>query len=191
MPLAIAPVAGTADESGGEGEAEQQLLPRQTLAEQLEQVGGWGPFQYRLLLFCAASLGVDGGATVLSVFAGRPPAYPWDGRSYVADLGLTGAVPAALQSLFFLGWMVGAVAAGRLADAPGVGRRYTSLLSICMGAAGTCVIALAPTVHVLVLGMLLLGAGVGGKALALYSLGCECVGDSKRALYVALLWTIW
>jgi len=89
-----------------------------------------------------------------------------------------------ITSWVTLGAMAGALAAGALADR--LGRRATILLAAGTFVVGALVEALAPGSLVLVLGRLIVGAGVGVASVAAPLYGSEVAPARLRGRYVAL-----
>jgi sugar porter (SP) family MFS transporter len=89
-----------------------------------------------------------------------------------------------ITSWVTLGAMAGALAAGTLTE--GMGRRFTILLSAAIFVAGALLESLAPGTFVLVVGRLVLGAGVGIASVAAPLYGAENAPAEKRGRFVSM-----
>jgi SP family galactose:H+ symporter-like MFS transporter len=89
-----------------------------------------------------------------------------------------------ITSWVTLGAMVGALVAGELAER--LGRRVTILLAAVIFVVGALLEALAPDIAVLVLGRLVLGAGVGIASVAAPLYGAENAPARVRGRFVSL-----
>jgi MFS family permease len=112
-------------------------------------------------------------------------------------LGLTIGSPAAkaatlqwtgyLTSLLLLGWAVGGIFFGQVADR--LGRTRTLLLTMLLYALGTAACALAPNLWVLALCRVVASLGIGGEWAAGASMVAEVVPEKRRVEAGALLYT--
>jgi sugar porter (SP) family MFS transporter len=89
-----------------------------------------------------------------------------------------------ITSWVTLGAMVGALVAGALTER--LGRRFTILLSAAIFVAGALLESLAPDTFVLVVGRLVLGAGVGIASVAAPLYGAENAPAELRGRFVSL-----
>ncbi|RAE99264.1 MFS transporter, partial [Burkholderia multivorans] len=101
------------------------------------------------------------------------------------DWGLTPASAGTLGSLAFLGMMIGAVVAGRLADA--IGRRRTILLCVIVFGVATVACALAPNPGVCGALRLIAGRGLGGLVPSANALTAELVPPRWRGSMATLM----
>jgi MFS family permease len=92
-----------------------------------------------------------------------------------------------LSSVLLLGWAVGGVVFGRVADS--LGRTRTLLLTMALYSLGTAACALAPTIEVLVLCRIVASLGIGGEWAAGASMVAEVVPEHRRVEAGALLYT--
>src|SRR5207247_938264 len=92
-----------------------------------------------------------------------------------------------LTSLLLLGWAVGGIVFGRVADR--IGRTRTLLLTMLLYALGTAACAAAPNMGVLVLCRLVASLGIGGEWAAGASMVAEVVPEKRRVEAGALLYT--
>ncbi|HEV7516082.1 MAG TPA: MFS transporter, partial [Thermoanaerobaculia bacterium] len=112
-------------------------------------------------------------------------------------LGLTLGSPAAkaatlqwtgyLTSLLLLGWAVGGILFGQVADR--LGRTRTLLLTMLLYALGTAACALAPNLWVLALCRVVASLGIGGEWAAGAAMVAEVVPEKRRVEAGALLYT--
>ncbi len=112
-------------------------------------------------------------------------------------LGLTVGSPAAkvatlqwtgyLTSLLLIGWGVGGIIFGRIADR--WGRTRTLLLTMAMYSLGTAMCAFAPNMTVLVICRIIASLGIGGEWAAGASMVAEVVPEKRRVEAGALLYT--
>lgn len=94
---------------------------------------------------------------------------------------------AGMASVLLLGWAVGGIFFGWLADK--IGRSRTLLLTIVLYSVGTALCAAAPNVEFLVFCRILSSLGIGGEWAAGAAMVSEVVPASKRANAGALLYT--
>ena len=94
---------------------------------------------------------------------------------------------AAMASVLLIGWAVGGIFFGWLADK--IGRSRTLLLTIVLYSLGTALCAVAPNVQFLVLCRILSSLGIGGEWAAGAAMVSEVVPAHKRADAGALLYT--
>jgi MFS family permease len=92
-----------------------------------------------------------------------------------------------LSSVLLLGWAVGGVAFGWVADR--LGRTRTLLLTMLLYSLGTALCAAAPNMGVLVACRVLASLGIGGEWAAGASLVAEVVPEHRRVEAGALLYT--
>lgn len=101
------------------------------------------------------------------------------------DWGLTPGSAGTLGSLAFLGMMIGAVVAGRLADA--LGRRQTILVCVIVFAVATVLCAVAPNPGVFGVLRLIAGLGLGGLVPSANALTAELVPPRWRGSMATLM----
>jgi sugar porter (SP) family MFS transporter len=99
------------------------------------------------------------------------------------ELSLSRFIVEVVTSWVTLGALFGALAAGELAD--GLGRKRTLLIAGAMFAIGSIIQALAPGTVVLVVGRLVVGAGVGVAAVAAPLYAAELAPTSLRGRFVS------
>ncbi len=92
-------------------------------------------------------------------------------------------------SAFFMGFMVGTVGLGALADRDGPAR--PALIALLLFAAGLVVAGLAPSMAVLIAGRVVQGLGGGGLIAAAYLVINTAYPDAMRARMLALLSSAW
>ena len=92
-----------------------------------------------------------------------------------------------LTSLLLVGWAIGGVLFGMVADR--IGRTRTLMLTMLMYALGTAACALAPNIWVLAVFRLVASLGIGGEWAAGASMVAETVPEEKRVEAGALLYT--
>ena len=92
-------------------------------------------------------------------------------------------------SAFFMGFMVGTVGLGALADRDGPARPV--LLALLLFGAGLSVAGLAPSMTVLIAGRVLQGLGGGGVIAAAYLVINTAYPDAMRARMLALISSAW
>ncbi|GAA4008734.1 MFS transporter [Deinococcus rubellus] len=92
-------------------------------------------------------------------------------------------------SAFFMGFMVGTVGLGALADRDGPAR--PALIALLLFAAGLVVAGLAPSMAVLIGGRVVQGLGGGGLLAAAYLVINTAYPDAMRARMLALLSSAW
>ncbi|MGH9820784.1 MAG: MFS transporter, partial [Pyrinomonadaceae bacterium] len=92
-----------------------------------------------------------------------------------------------LTSLMLVGWAIGGVIFGKVADR--IGRTRTLLLTMLMYAIGTAACAFAPNMWILVLFRLVSSLGIGGEWAAGAALVAEVVPEKRRVEAGALLYT--
>src|SRR5260221_8548986 len=83
-----------------------------------------------------------------------------------------------LTSLLLIGWAVGGIVFGRVADR--IGRTRTLLLTMLLYALGTAACALAPNLWVLALCRVVASLGIGGEWAAGASMVAEVVPEKRR-----------
>lgn len=92
-----------------------------------------------------------------------------------------------LTSILLIGWAVGGIVFGRVADR--IGRTRTLLVTMGMYAIGTAACALAPNMAVLVLCRIVASLGIGGEWAAGAAMVAEVVPERRRVEAGALLYT--
>ena len=92
-----------------------------------------------------------------------------------------------LTSILLIGWAVGGVLFGKLADR--IGRTRTLLLTMMMYAIGTAACAFAPNIWVLMACRIVASLGIGGEWAAGASMVAEVVPEKRRVEAGALLYT--
>jgi MFS family permease len=97
------------------------------------------------------------------------------------------SVTANLTSLLLIGWAIGGVIFGRVADR--LGRTKTLLLTMLVYALSTAACALAPNIYVLAFFRFLASLGIGGEWAAGAALVAESLPFERRVLGGALLYT--
>src|SRR5579885_43131 len=112
-------------------------------------------------------------------------------------LGLTIGTPEAkaatlqwtgiLTSLLLIGWAIGGIAFGRVADK--IGRTKTLLLTMSMYALGTALCAIAPNLWALMAFRLIASLGIGGEWAAGAAMVAEVMPEKRRIEAGALLYT--
>jgi MFS family permease len=93
----------------------------------------------------------------------------------------------ALTSLLLVGWAVGGILFGKLADR--IGRSRTLLLTMLVYALGTAACAAAPNLWVLVLCRIVAALGIGGEWAAGAAMVAEVMPERRRVEAGALLYT--
>ncbi len=135
---------------------------------------GWGFDVFDGLLFNFVAPNVI--PTLLDVPIGSPEA-----RS--VTLFWTGA----LTSLLLLGWALGGILFGRIADR--LGRTRTLMITMLLYSVGTALCALAPNVWTLALFRFIASLGIGGEWAAGAAMVAEVVPEKRRIECGALLYT--
>ena len=92
-----------------------------------------------------------------------------------------------LNSLLLIGWAIGGIAFGKIADR--LGRTKTLLLTMLLYSLGTAACALAPNMGILILCRLFVSLGIGGEWAAGASMVAEVVPEKRRVEAGALLYT--
>jgi MFS family permease len=92
-----------------------------------------------------------------------------------------------LTSILLLGWAIGGIVFGRLADR--IGRTRTLLITMAMYSLGTAACAFAPNLEFLVLCRLVASLGIGGEWAAGAAMVAEVVPENRRVEAGALLYT--
>lgn len=92
-----------------------------------------------------------------------------------------------LTSLLLVGWAIGGVVFGRVADA--LGRTRTLMLTMLLYAAGTTACAFAPNMWVFMVFRFVSSLGIGGEWAAGASMVAEVVPEKRRVEAGALLYT--
>lgn len=92
-----------------------------------------------------------------------------------------------LTSLLLIGWAVGGIFFGRVADR--LGRTRTLLLTMLMYAIGTAACAFAPNMAALVVFRIIASLGIGGEWAAGAAMVAEVVPERRRVEAGALLYT--
>jgi MFS family permease len=112
-------------------------------------------------------------------------------------LGLTRGTPAAsaatlnwtgiLTSILLVGWAVGGIIFGHVADR--IGRSKTLLLTMALYSLGTAACAFAPNIWVLLVFRIVAALGIGGEWAAGAAMVAEVVPENRRVEAGALLYT--
>jgi MFS family permease len=112
-------------------------------------------------------------------------------------LGLTRGTPAAsaatlnwtgiLTSVLLVGWAVGGIIFGHVADR--IGRSKTLLLTMALYSLGTAACAFAPNIWVLLMFRIVAALGIGGEWAAGAAMVAEVVPENRRVEAGALLYT--
>lgn len=92
-----------------------------------------------------------------------------------------------LTSLLLIGWAIGGLVFGRIADK--IGRTRTLLLTISMYALGTALCSIAPNIWALVIFRVIASLGIGGEWAAGAAMVAEVVPEKRRVEAGALLYT--
>lgn len=92
-----------------------------------------------------------------------------------------------LTSVLLVGWAVGGIAFGRLADR--IGRTRTLMLTMLLYSIGTAACAFAPNIWVLLLCRIVASMGIGGEWAAGAAMVAEVVPEKRRVEAGALLYT--
>src|SRR4029453_1772771 len=92
-----------------------------------------------------------------------------------------------LTSLLLVGWAVGGIIFGRVADR--LGRTRTLLLTMMMYAIGTAACAFAPNMATLVFFRIIASLGIGGEWAAGAAMVAEVVPEHRRVEAGALVYT--
>lgn len=92
-----------------------------------------------------------------------------------------------LTALLLVGWAVGGVLFGRVADR--IGRTRTLMVTMMLYGAGTALCALAPNIWALALFRLIASFGIGGEWAAGAAMVAEAVPEKRRVEAGALLYT--
>ncbi len=92
-----------------------------------------------------------------------------------------------LTSVLLIGWAVGGVIFGRVADR--IGRTRTLLLTMLLYSIGTAACAFAPNIWVLMLCRIVSSLGIGGEWAAGAAMVAEVVPENRRVEAGALLYT--
>src|SRR4051794_35385865 len=99
----------------------------------------------------------------------------------------TGQWVGILTSVLLIGWAVGGVIFGRVADR--IGRTRTLLLTMALYSLGTALCAIAPNIWVLLLCRVISSLGIGGEWAAGAAMVAEVVPEKRRVEAGALLYT--
>ncbi len=92
-----------------------------------------------------------------------------------------------LTSILLIGWAVGGIIFGKIADR--IGRSRTLLLTIILYSIGTTACAFAPNIWVLILCRIVSSLGIGGEWAAGAAMVAEVVPENRRVEAGALLYT--
>lgn len=92
-----------------------------------------------------------------------------------------------LTSVLLIGWALGGIFFGRVADR--IGRTRTLLLTMALYSVGTAACALAPNIYVLMLFRMVASLGIGGEWAAGAAMVAEAVPEKRRVEAGALLYT--
>jgi MFS family permease len=135
---------------------------------------GWGFDVFDGLLFNYVA--PNAVPTLLDIPIGTPEAR-------VVTLEWTGR----LTALLLIGWAIGGVVFGRIADR--IGRTRTLMLTMLLYAFGTALCALAPNIWALAFFRLIASLGIGGEWAAGAAMVAETVPEKRRLEAGALLYT--
>lgn len=135
---------------------------------------GWGFDVFDSLLFNYVA------PNCVPVLLGIPLGTP---AASAATLRWTGM----LTSMLLVGWAVGGVLFGRVADR--IGRTRTLLLTMSMYAVGTAACAFAPNMAALVFFRIIASLGIGGEWAAGAAMVAEVVPEKRRVEAGAILYT--
>ena len=135
---------------------------------------GWGFDIFDALLFNYVAPNCV--PTLLDIPLGTPEAR-------AASLYWTGL----LTALLLVGWAVGGIAFGRVADR--IGRTRTLLLTMALYSLGTAACAFAPNLEFLVVCRIVASLGIGGEWAAGAAMVAEVVPEKRRVEAGALLYT--
>jgi MFS family permease len=135
---------------------------------------GWGFDIFDSLLFNYVA--PNAVPTLLGLTRGTPEAS-------AATLRWTGI----LTSVLLVGWAVGGVIFGRVADR--IGRTRTLLLTMALYSIGTAACAFAPNIWVLLVFRIVAALGIGGEWAAGAAMVAEVVPEKRRVEAGALLYT--
>ena len=92
-----------------------------------------------------------------------------------------------LTSILLLGWGLGGILFGKVADR--IGRKKTLMITMAMYALGTALCAIAPNIWVLMLFRAIASLGIGGEWAAGASMVAEVVPEKRRVEAGAILYT--
>ncbi len=92
-----------------------------------------------------------------------------------------------LTSILLIGWAIGGILFGRVADK--IGRTRTLLLTMTVYAVGTALCAIAPNIWILGICRVISSLGIGGEWAAGASMVAEVVPEKRRVEAGALLYT--
>jgi MFS family permease len=135
---------------------------------------GWGFDVFDGLLFNFVA--PNAVPTLLDIPIGTPEAR-------AATLEWTGR----LTALLLIGWAIGGVMFGRIADR--IGRTRTLMLTMVLYGVGTALCAVAPNIWTLALFRLIASLGIGGEWAAGAAMVAETVPENRRLEAGALLYT--
>lgn len=135
---------------------------------------GWGFDIFDSLLFNYVA--PNAVPTLLGLTRGTPEAS-------AATLRWTGI----LTSVLLVGWAVGGVVFGRIADR--IGRTRTLMLTMALYSVGTAACAFAPNIWVLLVFRVVAALGIGGEWAAGAAMVAEVVPEKRRVEAGALLYT--
>jgi MFS family permease len=135
---------------------------------------GWGFDIFDSLLF--NYIAPNAVPALLGIPRGTPAAA-------AATLNWTGI----LTSLLLVGWAIGGIIFGRVADR--IGRTRTLLLTMALYSLGTAACAFAPNIWVLLLCRIVAALGIGGEWAAGAAMVAEVVPEKRRVEAGAILYT--
>ena len=92
-----------------------------------------------------------------------------------------------LTSVLLIGWAIGGILFGKIADA--IGRTRTLMLTMLLYSLGTAACAFAPNIWVLLLCRIIASLGIGGEWAAGAAMVAEVVPENRRVEAGALLYT--
>ncbi len=138
------------------------------------------PILFFVCWMCVVSAGIA--ATLFSVYLPLVAAELAGGQATPAQIGLTGS---AAGSAFLIGWAIGALVIGALADR--IGRRLALFTGVLLCSVGVFVTAYATSLPILVAIRFLTGAGAGSVLLLAAVLISEAWATGNRARMVGIM----
>ena len=191
-----------------------------TLDEVMDDIGGFGSFQRRMLLLIGAAVGVAGMCSLSFLFVGRQPGGtaacrgaarrllpPAEARppaqsvpappympSYGDEFGMVcdrGWLLTLSSSVFFLGNALGSYWGGRMADSASAGRRACAVHGLLGLGLAHAAMALAPCVAALLAARTAVGFWAGVVMAGAWPLAMELVPSARRADVGGWLWVLW
>ncbi|OWF42994.1 synaptic vesicle glycoprotein 2C-like [Mizuhopecten yessoensis] len=175
-------------EEGQQAEEQSHLIPRHhgndnqyavTYEEAISKTG-YGKFHYLVLALCGWAVSSDA-IEVLSISFVLPAAQ--------CDLHLTSNDKGWLNSIMFVGMMLGGYGWGSLADH--FGRRQVLLGSLTVNGLGALSSSFCQSFWIFLLMRLVSGIGVGGSIPVIFSYFTEFQPKEKRGTMISVLATFW